>query len=108
MLFLILILFHLVLCFSFCRRFYALKLIKEIGFNRDTRNATNNTYETCNQDILIAKYYKDLCNNFHLSVNNDNKRLELVYWFPKLHKKSTTARFIIPAPVSSNKPYKSL
>ena len=101
MLFLILVLFYLVLCLLFCRRFYALKLIKEFGFDRYTRNDTNSTYGTCNQiqeDLLVAKQ----C-NFHLSVNNDNKRLELIYWLLKLHKKPTNALFIIPAPVFSNK-----
>ena len=30
------------------------------------------------EDLIISKSSKDLCNNFHLSVNNDNKGLPLI------------------------------
>ena len=49
-----------------CQKFYGSALIKELGLDRDPRNGTNSTYETCNhiqEDLLIAKHSKDFCNN---------------------------------------------
>ena len=39
-----------------------------------------------------------------MSVNDDDKRLPLNYWLPKLHKTPIKARFIIAAPKCSTKP----
>lgn len=83
-----------------------------LGLDRDTRNFTNKIYETCyhiQEDLLINEHSKNLCNNFHLFGNIDNKRLPLIYSLSKLRKNPTKERFIISAPVSSSKPlYKSL
>ena len=49
-----------------CQKFYVSTFIKELGLDRDPRNGTNSTYETCNhiqEDFLIAKHSKDFCNN---------------------------------------------
>ena len=80
-----------------CSRFYALTWTKKLGLDRNTRNETINTYETCiniQVDLVIARHSKDLCNNFHISVNNDNKRSLLIYLLQKLHKNQTKTRFI--------------
>lgn len=63
-------------------------MIKELGLNRDTRDDTKNTHETCNhiqEDVVIAKHCKDLCNNFHLSVY-ENKRQSLINGFRNCSK----------------------
>ena len=89
-----------------CWRFYELKLIKELGLDRDARNETSNTYKTCNhiqKDLLIAKHSKKLSNKFHLSGKNYKKRLPFIYWLLKLHNNPNKGRFTTAAPVSSIK-----
>lgn len=56
------------------------------------------------EDLIISKSSKDLCNNFHLSVNNDNKRLPLIQWLPTFYKSPTNTKFIKAAPVSYTNP----
>ena len=76
----------------FCRMFNTLTLIKELGLDRDIKNDTKNICETCShiqEDLRIAKHSKDVCNNFHLSVYNYDKRLPLIYCLPKLHGNPT-------------------
>ena len=86
-----------------CKSFYALTLMKELGLKRDIwiyweilRNIER-YWDILPKTpmkfvIMLKKTYvllsiaKDLCNYFHLSVNNSNKCLPLMYWLSKSQK----------------------
>lgn len=66
----------------------------------------NSTYQTWNhiqEDLLVPKDCKAICNNFHLSVNNEFKSFPPIYWLLKLNKKPTEDKLTIAASVPSTK-----
>ena len=88
-----------------CQQFYALVLIKELGLDHDN-SGTNKNYIPVHKTNyrVISGHTTFLWNKFNWEVDEGNKKLPNIYWTPKLHKHSSTARFIIAAPQRSVKP----
>ena len=94
-----------------CKSFYALTLMKELGLKRDIwiyleilRNIER-YWEILPKTpmkfvVILKKTYvllsiaRDLCNYFHLSVNNSHKCLPLMYWLSKSQKAQKKSIFI--------------
>ena len=52
-----------------------------------------------------SSYTSFLRNEFNLVFDEENINLSNIYWTPKLHKHPLKARFIVPAPQCSVKPF---
>ena len=84
-----------------CKKYYVEVILREIGII----GGGNPTYSISNrskEDILDENitYNKRL----NLEVKDEDNKLPLMYWLPKLHKKPTKARFIIASKHCSTKP----
>ena len=77
-----------------CKRFYAEKLLKEMGFLGND-NPTYTIYQRRNIQTVIKNKEKEIKTKFKRSICKEMKSLPTAYWTPKMHKKPVGARFII-------------
>ena len=84
-----------------CKSFYIKRLLSEVGITgspSDTYSVSNrNPHEIIDNNIMI-------CDRFGLKVDDAHKKLPIMYWIPKCHKKPIGARFIIASSSCSTKP----
>ena len=88
-----------------CKRFYVLRLLKEVGAIGDvdpTYEISNtNPVDLINEDVM-------LCERFGLTIEEGQKTLPIMYWTPKMHYTPSRARFIVSSAKCSTKPISRL
>ena len=88
-----------------CKRFYVLRLLKEVGAIGDvdpTYEISNtNPVDLINEDVM-------LCERFGLKIEEGQKTLPIMYWTPKMHYTPSRARFIVSSAKCSTKPISRL
>ena len=87
--------------FSFiCKKYYILVLLKEL----DYPNGSSNTYtfNSFNKEPIISSNI-DFCQHLGYKVKDEEKKLPMIYWIPKMHKTPVGKRFIIASKLCSTK-----
>ena len=88
-----------------CKRFYVLRLLKEVGAIGDvdpTYEISNtNPVDLINEDVM-------LCERYGLKIEEGQKTLPIMYWTPKMHYTPSRARFIVSSAKCSTKPISRL
>ena len=75
-----------------CGKIYISKILNEMGIN----GTTNPKYEfssKSNNEIIIENFF--FSNKFGLKLDVKDKSPLVIYWIPKMHKKSIGARFFV-------------
>ena len=84
-----------------CKRFYVLRLLKEVGAIGDV----DPTYEICNiNPVDLINEDVMLCERYGLKIEEGQKTLPIMYWTPKMHYTPSRARFIVSSARCSTKP----
>ena len=86
--------------FFICKKVYVSKVLDEIELpatQNDTYKLVNKLKEEVNDDNITFSRY------FDLEVQNDFKTLPIMDSFPKMHKTSTGAKFIVASRKCSTK-----
>ena len=77
-----------------CKKYYIDVILKELGLS----GIPSNTYQLINESVsnILEQQNIVLENTFNLKNNDpDFNCLPTIYWLPKMHKKPSSARFII-------------
>ena len=84
-----------------CKRFYVLRLLKEVGAVGDVDPTYEiskiNPVDLINEDVM-------LCERYGLKIEEGQKTLPIMYWTPKMHYTPSRARFIVSSAKCSTKP----
>ena len=84
-----------------CKKFYVDVILKELGkigeCNQTYSDALKSKEDIIADDFAYIKHLK-------LDVQNENNKLPIMYWMPKMHKNPIGMRFIIASKHCSNKP----
>ena len=84
-----------------CKKFYILKLMKELGIS----DSQSNTYKISSSKFEnIVNLNIQLCKSYDLEVTDKHKTLPVMYWTPKMHYTPSRARFIVASSCCSTKP----
>ena len=68
-----------------CKSFYIRRILDEVGIT----NLSSNTYKICNKNIdNVINNNLQICDKFGLKVEERCKTLPIIYWMPKMHKKT--------------------
>ena len=84
-----------------CKKFYVQRILVEIGI-MDNPSTTYRVVEKDIQSIILNNIA--VCDKFGLSVDENNQKLPIMYWIPKMHKTPSGARFIVASSKCSTKP----
>ena len=84
-----------------CKKYYTEIILKELG----VLGERNNTYVLVNTDDKnIIKKDKQYCQKLKIKQGEDNEKLPIMYWTPKMHKNPVGKRFIVASKKCSLKP----
>ena len=84
-----------------CKRFYLLRILKELGL----ADTPSQTYSLSQSTALsIIDHNTSLCESYHLKVTDKMKTLPFIYWTPKMHYSPSRCRFILASSTCSTKP----
>ena len=84
-----------------CKRFYILRLLKELGLS----TTPSNTYQLSSSlSENIINLNAELCKSYELEITDKQKVLPIMYWSPKMHYTPSRARFIVASSSCSTKP----
>ena len=84
-----------------CKKFYILRLLKELGIS-DTPSNTYRISSSTSENIINLNVM--LCKSYDLEVSDKHKTLPIMYWTPKMHYNPSKARFIVASSCCSTKP----
>lgn len=82
------------------KKFYATKLLAEVGLNSDTTNKKYSQVQISKEEIVKT----NITNCEKCSIHVNDKTLSIMYSLPKMQKTSISTRFIVPFKACSIKP----
>ena len=84
-----------------CKKYYVASLLNEVGIPNN-KSPTYKKSHLSKEEIIQNNI--EICEQFGLTVDNQQKTLPIMYWIPKMHKKPTGKRFIVASSKCSTKP----